>query len=133
MSAPPLLAFRGQTRFATPILRGGPYVSDCNHSFHLLAAVCLEQQGRFHALQLLTEYLARCAGRQIVDSEIKALWEFYEANWCELASAFPAKLVRWARAAVGAACIPNRRMRSAVVVLDARVAKAKLDGVSPTR
>jgi hypothetical protein len=102
MSASPLLAFRGQTRFATPILRGGPYVNDCNHSVHLLAAVCFEQQGRFHALQLLTEYLARCAGRkrQIVDSEIKALWEFYEATWCELASAFPAKLVRSAKAAV---------------------------------
>jgi hypothetical protein len=53
----------------------------------LLAATCWEQQGRFHTLQLLREYLSGCAGRrhQIVASEIKALQELYDATWCELA------------------------------------------------
>jgi hypothetical protein len=49
-------------------------------------------------LQLLSEYLASCTGRrrQIVASEMKALRELYEATWCELDYAFPAKLV-WCR------------------------------------
>lgn len=87
---------------ATSGCPASPYANDRDHSLSLLAATCLEQQGRFHTLQLLTEYLGCCAGRkrQIVAAEIKALQESYEATWCELACAFPVKLIRWSRAAV---------------------------------
>ena len=102
MSALPISSFRRRIRFVPSILRDSPYANDRDHSRSLLAAACSEQQGRFHTLQLLTEYLGCCAGRkrQIVESEMKALRELYEATWYELACTFPAKLVRWARAAV---------------------------------
>jgi hypothetical protein len=102
MSALPVPPFYGQLPVAPPILRDSPYANDRHHSLSLLAATCLEQQGRFHTLQLLTEYLGHCAGwkREIVAAEIKALQEIYDATWCELGCAFPAGLVRRARAAV---------------------------------
>jgi hypothetical protein len=100
MSALLLPPLCGQLPVAPPILRDSPYANDRDHSLSLLAATCLEQYGRFHMLQLLTEYLGCCAGRkrQIVTAEIKALQELYHVTWCELGCAFPAGLVRQARA-----------------------------------
>jgi hypothetical protein len=102
VSAPPVPLVCGQLPVAPLILRDSPYANGRGHSLHLLAATCSEQQGRFHTLQLLSEYVAFCAGRkrQIVAAEIKALQELYDATWCELGCAFPAGLVRRARAAV---------------------------------
>jgi hypothetical protein len=102
MSALPVSSWRGHFRVAPPILRDSPYTNDRGHFLNLLASVCSEQQGRFHTLQLLSEYLAARAGRkhQVAASEMKALRELYEATWCELNCAFPAELVRWAKAAV---------------------------------
>jgi hypothetical protein len=73
-------------------------------------------KGGFHTLQLLTEYLAGCAGRkrQIVASEIKTLQELYEATWSELGCAFPAGLIRRARSAVELGAAADYLRRSAV-------------------
>lgn len=102
MSAVLCRSLCGQLPVAPPIFSSGPYANDRDHSLSLLAATCSEQQGRFHTLQLLTEYLAGCAGRkrQIVTSEIKTLQELYESTWSELSWAFPAGLIRRARSAV---------------------------------
>lgn len=106
MSALPSPSFRDQVRIVRPIFRNSLYAKDRRHSLGLLAAVCSEQQGRFHTLQLLSDYLASRTGRkrQAAASEMKALRDLHESTWCELSFAFPAELVRWARAAVEQWC-----------------------------
>jgi hypothetical protein len=44
--------------------------------------------------------LASGRKREAATSEMKAFRELYEPPGCELGAAFPAELVRWARAAV---------------------------------
>jgi hypothetical protein len=71
------------------LLRDGRYRDEA-HPSSLLSQTCLEQQGRLHALRLLTDYLPRSRGlqRQLLETEARTLGELYEAVWGQLECAF---------------------------------------------
>ena len=81
------------------------YEQDGAQASSLFETTCSEQQGRFHTLLLLDDYLTRRhSGRkhQLIETEERSLRDLYEAVWGELGIAFPQNLVDDARQIVEA-------------------------------
>jgi hypothetical protein len=96
------------TSFSTilAILPGSRYEQDGAQASSLLETTCQEQQGRFHTLLLLDDYLVRQhSGRkhQLIEAEERTLRELYEAVWVELGTAFSEAVVNASRQQVEAA------------------------------
>lgn len=86
------------------VLRDSRYEADREYPLGLLAATSAEQKSRFRTLALLSAYVASGAKgrrRELVNKEIQALRDLYEAVWGELDGAFGDGVVRAAKEAVG--------------------------------
>jgi hypothetical protein len=82
------------------IVPGSRYEQDGAQASSLLETTCREQEGRFHTLLLLNDYLVRRhSGRkhQLIEAEERSLRDLYEAVWTELATAFAQPIVDNAR------------------------------------
>ncbi len=106
---------------APAILADSRYEADEDNSSFLLSQTCNEPAARFHTLLLLRNYSSdqtfSSRKRKLLTDECLSLTDLYEATWCELASAFGARVVASTRTEIEGSylqsashiCPPSRR------------------------